>query len=96
MSGISTASTHAGTEVTEFVVNMEFVGAFGVATQVGYAIYGLAGALIIGGSTLISSLGTQKAVCSTSSNRKTGFPKSGTRSSKSRNRSKPDFLWLFV
>ena len=37
-----------------------WVGAFGVATQAGYAIYGLAGALIIGGSTLISSLGTQK------------------------------------
>mgnify|MGYP001157082441 FL=1 len=43
------------------VVNMGiWVGAFGVATQAGYAIYGLAGALIIGGSTLISSLGTQK------------------------------------
>ena len=44
------------------VINMGiWVGAFGVAVQSGYAIYGLAGALAIGASTLISSLGTQKA-----------------------------------
>ena len=43
------------------VVNMGiWVGAFGVASQAGYSIYGLAGALIIAASILISSLGTQK------------------------------------
>ena len=43
------------------VINMAFwVGAFGVASQAGYSIYGLAGALIIAASILISSLGTQK------------------------------------
>ena len=43
------------------VVNMAiWVGAYGFAVQTGYAIYGLAGALIIAASTLISSLGTQK------------------------------------
>ena len=53
------------------VVNMGIrVGAFGVAAQAGYAIYGLAGALIIGEHANFF-LGTQKvAFCSTSSNRK--------------------------
>jgi len=44
------------------VVNMAiWVGAAGVASQSGYSIYGVVGALIIAASTLISSLGTQKA-----------------------------------
>ncbi|MDG2277027.1 MAG: MFS transporter [Pseudomonadales bacterium] len=43
------------------VVNMFiWVGAYGIAVQTGYAIYGVAGAIIIAVSTLISSLGTQK------------------------------------
>jgi GPH family glycoside/pentoside/hexuronide:cation symporter len=43
------------------VINMGlWVGAYGVAVQAGYSIYGLVGALIIGASILISSLGTQK------------------------------------
>jgi len=43
------------------VINMGmWVGLYGVAVQAGYAIYGLVGALIIAGSTLVSSLGTQK------------------------------------
>ena len=43
------------------VVNMFiWVGAYGIAVQTGYAIYGVAGAVIIAVSTLISSLGTQK------------------------------------
>ena len=44
------------------VVNMGFwVGAYGVAVQTGYSVYGIVGALIIAASILISSLGTQKA-----------------------------------
>lgn len=44
------------------VINMSiWVGAYGVAAQAGYSIYGLVGALIIAASILISSLGTQKA-----------------------------------
>lgn len=44
------------------VVNMAiWVGAYGVASQAGYSTYGLAGALIIAASIMISSLGTQKA-----------------------------------
>lgn len=43
------------------VINMGFwVGAAGVAAQSGYSIYGVAGALVIAASILISSLGTQK------------------------------------
>ena len=43
------------------VINMGiWVGAYGVAAQSGYATYGVAGALIIASSTLVSSLGTQK------------------------------------
>lgn len=43
------------------VVNMGiWVGAFGVASQAGYSIYGIVGALIIAASIMISSLGTQK------------------------------------
>jgi Na+/melibiose symporter-like transporter len=44
------------------VINMGiWVGAAGVASQSGYSIYGVAGALIIAASILTSSLGTQKA-----------------------------------
>jgi Na+/melibiose symporter-like transporter len=44
------------------VINMGiWVGAAGVAVQSGYSIYGVAGALIIAVSILVSSLGTQKA-----------------------------------
>jgi len=44
------------------VINMGiWVGAAGVASQSGYSIYGVAGALIIAASILVSSLGTQKA-----------------------------------
>lgn len=44
------------------VVNMGvWVGAYGVAVQAGYSIYGIVGALVIAASILISSLGTQKA-----------------------------------
>lgn len=47
------------------VINMGiWVGAYGVASQAGYSIYGIAGALLIAGSILISSLGTQKAASS--------------------------------
>jgi len=43
------------------VINMGlWVGVYGVGVQTGYSIYGLVGALIIGASILISSLGTQK------------------------------------
>ena len=44
------------------VINMAiWVGAAGVASQSGYSIYGVVGALIIAVSILVSSLGTQKA-----------------------------------
>ena len=44
------------------VINMAFwVGAYGVAVQDGYSIYGIAGAIVIAAAILISSLGTQKA-----------------------------------
>jgi Na+/melibiose symporter-like transporter len=44
------------------VINMGiWVGAAGVASQSGYSIYGVAGALIIAASILVSSLGTQRA-----------------------------------
>jgi Na+/melibiose symporter-like transporter len=44
------------------VINMAiWVGAAGVASQTGYSIYGVVGALIIAVSILVSSLGTQKA-----------------------------------
>jgi len=44
------------------VINMGlWVGAAGVAAQSGYTTYGIAGALLIAASILISSLGTQKA-----------------------------------
>ncbi len=44
------------------VINMGiWVGAYGVAVQAGYSIYGIVGALVIAASILISSLGTQKA-----------------------------------
>jgi len=44
------------------VINMAiWVGAAGVASQSGYSIYGVVGALIIAASILVSSLGTQKA-----------------------------------
>jgi len=39
---------------------MFWVGAYGVASQTGYSIYGIAGALVIAAAILISSLGTQK------------------------------------
>ncbi len=39
---------------------MFWVGAYGVASQTGYSIYGVAGALIIAAAILVSSLGTQK------------------------------------
>jgi len=43
------------------VINMAiWVGAAGVASQSGYSIYGVAGALVIAASILVSSLGTQK------------------------------------
>jgi Na+/melibiose symporter-like transporter len=44
------------------VINMGiWVGAYGVAVQAGYSIYGTVGALVIAASILISSLGTQRA-----------------------------------
>ena len=44
------------------VINMGlWVGAYGVAEQNGYSIFGIVGALVIAASTAISSLGTQKA-----------------------------------
>jgi len=44
------------------VLNMGiWVGAYGVAVQAGYSIYGIVGALVIAASILISSVGTQKA-----------------------------------
>jgi len=47
------------------VINMAFwVGAFGVGVQTGYSIYGVVGALVVGASILISSLGTQKVAAS--------------------------------
>ncbi len=39
---------------------MFWVGAYGVASQTGYSIYGIAGALVIAAAILVSSLGTQK------------------------------------
>jgi|TARA_B110000977_G_scaffold12652_2_gene16075 Na+/melibiose symporter-like transporter len=39
---------------------MFWVGAYGVASQAGYSIYGIAGALVIAAAILVSSLGTQK------------------------------------
>jgi Na+/melibiose symporter-like transporter len=39
---------------------MFWVGAYGVASQTGYGIYGLAGALLIAAAILVSSFGTQK------------------------------------
>lgn len=41
-----------------------FVGAYGVAVQTGYSIYGIVGALLIALTILISSLGTQKIASS--------------------------------
>ena len=38
-----------------------WIGAYGVTAQTGYSIYGTVGALIIAGTILMSSLGTQKA-----------------------------------
>lgn len=43
---------------------MFWVGAYGVASQAGYSIYGIAGALVIAAAILISSLGTQKVAAS--------------------------------
>ena len=43
---------------------MFWVGAYGVASQTGYSIYGIAGALVIAAAILISSLGTQKVAAS--------------------------------
>jgi GPH family glycoside/pentoside/hexuronide:cation symporter len=43
---------------------MFWVGAYGVASQAGYSIYGIAGALVIAAAILISSLGTQKIAAS--------------------------------
>jgi Na+/melibiose symporter-like transporter len=43
---------------------MFWVGAYGVASQTGYSIYGIAGALVIAAAILISSLGTQKIAAS--------------------------------
>ena len=52
------------------VINMAFwVGAFGVAVQAGYSIYGVVGALIIAVSILASSLGTQSCRCYSTANR---------------------------
>jgi GPH family glycoside/pentoside/hexuronide:cation symporter len=43
-------------------INFAFwVGAYGVAVQQGYSIYGTAGALLIAAAILLSALGTQKA-----------------------------------
>ena len=39
---------------------MFWVGAYGVASQTGYGIYGIAGALLIAAAILVSSFGTQK------------------------------------
>ncbi len=39
---------------------MFWVGAYGVASQTGYGIYGIAGAVVIAAAILVSSLGTQK------------------------------------
>ena len=43
---------------------MFWVGAYGVASQAGYSIYGIAGALVIAAAILISSLGTQRVAAS--------------------------------
>ena len=43
---------------------MFWVGAYGVASQTGYSIYGIAGALVIAAAILVSSLGTQKIAAS--------------------------------
>ena len=43
---------------------MFWVGAYGVASQTGYSIYGIAGALVSAAAILISSLGTQKIAAS--------------------------------
>ena len=43
---------------------MFWVGAYGVASQTGYSIYGIAGALVIAAAILISSLGTQRVAAS--------------------------------
>jgi len=43
------------------MINFAFwVGAYGVAVQTGYSIYGLVGAVVIAGAILVSALGTQK------------------------------------
>jgi len=43
------------------MINFAFwVGAYGVAVQTGYSIYGLVGAAVIAGAILVSALGTQK------------------------------------
>ena len=39
---------------------MFWVGAYGVASQTGYSIYGIAGSLVIAAAILVSSFGTQK------------------------------------
>ena len=43
---------------------MFWVGAYGVASQTGYSIYGIAGALVIAAAILISSRGTQRVAAS--------------------------------
>ena len=43
---------------------MFWVGAYGVASQTGYSIYGIVGALVIAAAILISSLGTQRVAAS--------------------------------
>ena len=44
------------------MINFAFwVGAYGVAVQAGYSIYGLVGALVIAAAILVSAAGTQKS-----------------------------------
>jgi len=81
------------------VINMAFwVGAYGVAAQAGYSIYGAVGATLIAVSILVSSLGTQKIAASMPP------PAEPFRlteiwneiSQMMQSLSNPNFLWLFV
>ena len=81
------------------VLNMGlWVGAYGVAVQSGYSIYGSVGALLIAASILISTLGTQKVAAAMPPPSETFRFTEIWHEIKQimQSVSNPNFLWLFV
>jgi len=81
------------------VINMGiWVGAYGVASQAGYSIYGTAGALLIAASILASSVGTQKVAAAMPPPSEPFRIKEIWHEIKQimQSLSNPNFLWLFV